>query len=214
MTNGQNSGPGGPGSDTTRSTQQQSNRQTGLGGKAEGAMSKITEAAQQAGEQVRQTAASLATEAGDNAKQMMNWQVGAGAEAAEQVARSVRIAADNLSSSSPMLAGLARLAADRVEQFADTVRDQTVEEMVHTASDFVRRRPALVFGAAAASGFVLFRLLKAAPAHGTPGRQFHYGHGEELPLQPRGNEWNETHRTARAPGQASSGDIGQRFHGV
>jgi hypothetical protein len=43
------------------------------------------------------------------------------------------------------------------------MREQSVEELVRTASDFTRRQPALVFGLASLAGFVLLRVLKSNP---------------------------------------------------
>lgn len=154
-------------------------------------MSKFTDAAQQVGQQAREAATSLASEAGANARTMMNRQVGVGAEVAAQVAHAVKMAADDLAATSPTLAGLVRLGADRVDQFSQTVRGQSVEEMYATASDFVRRRPALVFGTAAVAGFVLFRLLRVAPSGAAPGHS-HAGSNRASPGQPRDNQWSST----------------------
>jgi ElaB/YqjD/DUF883 family membrane-anchored ribosome-binding protein len=55
----------------------------------------------------------------------------------------------------------ARRAASAVSGLADTIKSKEVEELVEDARDFVRKRPAVAIGAAAALGFVLTRLLKA-----------------------------------------------------
>jgi hypothetical protein len=75
----------------------------------------------------------------------------------------VRCAADSLDSNAPQLAGLARGAAERVEQFSRDIRGQTVEDLVRTSSEFTRRQPALVFGLASLAGFLAFRVLKSSP---------------------------------------------------
>ena len=85
---------------------------------------------------------------------------------AGHVARSVHCAADNLDSNAPQLAGLARSAAERVEQFSRDIRGQTVEDLVRTASELTRRQPALVFGLASLAGFLAFRVLKSSPPAG------------------------------------------------
>jgi hypothetical protein len=79
-------------------------------------------------------------------------------------ASSVRLAADDLRSQSPLLSGAVRSFADKVETYADGMKDQTVEELVRTASDFTRRQPALVFGLAALAGFAILRTMKSAPS--------------------------------------------------
>jgi ElaB/YqjD/DUF883 family membrane-anchored ribosome-binding protein len=131
--------------------------------KAADAASKVADAAQQAGSQAKEAAASLASEAQERARGLLNMQVTAGADLASHVARSARSAADELDEEAPQLAGLVRGAADRVEEFSHDLREQTVEDLVRTASDFTRRQPALVFGLASLAGFLAFRVLKSTP---------------------------------------------------
>jgi hypothetical protein len=57
-----------------------------------------------------------------------------------------------------------RTAADRLDSFSDDIRDQSVDDLLRTASDFTRRQPAFVFGLASLTGFFLFRALKAKPS--------------------------------------------------
>jgi hypothetical protein len=134
--------------------------------KAGEAISKVTDAAQQAGSQAKDAAASLASDASQKAKGFLNMQVSSGSDLAGHVARSVRSAADSLDPNAPQLASLARGAAERVEQFSRDIRGQTVEDLVRTASDFTRRQPALVFGLASLAGFLAFRVLKSSPPDG------------------------------------------------
>ena len=64
--------------------------------KAGEAISKVTDAAQQAGSQAKDAAASLASDASQKAKGFLNMQVASGSDLAGHVARSVRSAADSL----------------------------------------------------------------------------------------------------------------------
>ena len=64
----------------------------------------------------------------------------------------------------PQLAQLARGAADRVDGISEQIRDYSAGELFQTASHFAARRPALLFGAAAAVGYLVFRVLSVAPA--------------------------------------------------
>jgi hypothetical protein len=134
--------------------------------KAGEAISKVTDAAQQAGSQAKDAAASLASDASQKAKGFLNMQVSSGSDLAGHVARSVHSAADSLDQNAPQLASLARGAAERVEQFSRDIRGQTVEDLVRTASEFTRRQPALVFGLASLAGFLAFRVLKSSPPDG------------------------------------------------
>jgi hypothetical protein len=129
------------------------------------AASKIADVAQQAGTHAKETAASLASDAQQKTKGLLNMQVTAGADLADHVAESAHCAADNLDQNAPQLADLVRGAAERVDQFAQGLRGQTVEDLVRSASDFTRRQPALVFGLASLAGFLAFRVLKSTPPH-------------------------------------------------
>jgi ElaB/YqjD/DUF883 family membrane-anchored ribosome-binding protein len=136
--------------------------------KAGEAVSKLTDAAQQAGSQAKQAASSLASEANQKAKGLLNQQVAAGADLVGHVADSAKSAADSLDRTAPQLAGLVRGAADRIEDFSRDIRGQSVEELIKAASDFTRRQPALVFGLASVAGFLLVRVLKSSPPNYSP----------------------------------------------
>ena len=64
-----------------------------------------------------------------------------------------------------------RDAAEKLEGFSSDLREQTVDDLVRTASEFTRRRPALVFGLASLAGFALFRVLKSNSSSGPDSRQ-------------------------------------------
>lgn len=167
MTDGQSSGPSSPGPGSISSDDQaNADQKIDLGAKTGDAVSKLAEAVQQVGSQAKETATSLASEAGDKAKGLLQHQVEAGADFVGDVARSARVAADSLDQNAPQLAGLVRGVAQQVQEFSETVRGQTVEELFVTTSDFVRRNPTLVFSAAAACGFMLLRVIRVGPSDG------------------------------------------------
>lgn len=225
MTNGRDAASRGLGKESKRPTNQSSSDvRRDMASQASDAASKVADAAQQAGGQAKEAAASLASEASQSAKSLINQQIGAGADVASHIAQSVRLAADHLGQKTPLLADMARGAADKVDEFSQSIRGQTVDEVFGTAADFVRRKPALVFSAAAACGFVLFRLLKAGTeertAYGSPHRQFG---NDGWPLQPRGDEWRRNQGAVAGgmspgnrarPGSTSVGRQGQtgQFH--
>ena len=161
MNSQQPSGMNTSASESPRSNQ--SGSEQGVRAKAGEAVSKLADVAQQAGSQAKQAASSVASDANQKAKGFLNQQVASGADLVGHVADSVRSAADNLDHSAPQLAGVVRGAAERVEEFSKDMREQSVEELVRTASDFTRRQPALVFGLASLAGFVLLRVLKSNP---------------------------------------------------
>jgi hypothetical protein len=131
--------------------------------KAGDVASKIADAARDAGGQAKQAASSLASDATQQVKGFLNMQVTAGADMVDHVVESARAAAESLDQNAPQLAGLVRNAAERAEEFSQDLRDQTVGDLIRTASDFTRKQPALVFGLASLAGFLAFRVLKSSP---------------------------------------------------
>jgi hypothetical protein len=157
---------------------------------------KVADTARQAGDQAKQAASSLASDATKQAKSFLNMQVTAGADVVDHIVDSARIAAENLEQETPQLAGLVRSVADRAEEFSQDLRGQTVEHLVRRASDFTRKQPALVFGLASLAGFLAFRVLKSRPA-------------EDSAEQYRGTE-----RFEQSAGQFRAGPYGGgQFHG-
>jgi len=142
-----------------------------IGGTASDAMSKVSDAAQQAAATAKQTAADATSSITTQVKELLDRQVGTGADMVGHFAHSAKRAAEDLDQNAPQLAGLVRLLADRVDGYADDLRDQSVDQLLRAATDFTRRQPALVFGAAALAGFFLFRAVKAAPPMSSPSIQ-------------------------------------------
>lgn len=55
----------------------------------------------------------------------------------------------------------ARSAADSIENFANTLQQKQVDDLLDDAREFVRKSPAVAIGVAAAIGFALARLVKS-----------------------------------------------------
>jgi ElaB/YqjD/DUF883 family membrane-anchored ribosome-binding protein len=140
---------------------------TDLNAQAKGALSKLGEAAQEAGSQVKETAASLAKEAGNKAKGFIDAQVHSGADFLESIGRSAKAAADSLDPDAPQLAGLLRGMATSVGGLSESIRGQSPDALLETAFDYVRQNPALVLSAAAVCGFALARLLQGGAWNGS-----------------------------------------------
>src|SRR6478672_5047014 len=126
--------------------------------------SRASDAARDAAEKAKRAAGDAASSVSDHVMGLLNDQIGVGAQSANHFAGSMRIAADDLERESPMLAGLVRGFAHNVDHYADRLEDQTVEQLVKSASDLTRKQPALVFGLAALAGFFAFRTFKSASA--------------------------------------------------
>jgi len=129
---------------------------------ASDAMSAFSDAAQQAMGEAKKSASSLASAASERAKDAVQERISGGADLLGHLAAAVRAAARDLDPNAPQLAGFAREAAGRIDDFSNEIRDKSVEELIETSSDFARRQPAVLFGAAAACGFLLFRMVKSA----------------------------------------------------
>jgi ElaB/YqjD/DUF883 family membrane-anchored ribosome-binding protein len=135
------------------------------------AVSKLTDAAHQAVGEAKRSTNALAAEANQQVKGVLNGQVNAAADLVSQVAQTARMAAKDLDGSVPQLASLVRGASERMEEFSRDIRDRSVDELVQATSEFARRKPAVVFGAAVALGFLAFRLFKVASPGSLDGRR-------------------------------------------
>jgi ElaB/YqjD/DUF883 family membrane-anchored ribosome-binding protein len=124
----------------------------------------LTGQARSMSDQAMETASSLASEAGQQLHGYMDQQIAAGADLAARVAGAIRAAADELDRSSPLLGGAIRSAGDRIETLSHDIRHKTVNEVVADTRNLFQRKPAMVFGMAAAVGFVAYRLLGATQA--------------------------------------------------
>ena len=127
---------------------------------ASDAFAKASDMARETGAKAKQAASDTAATVNEQVKEMLDKQIGNSWGFAGQIASSFKLAADDLDQKSPFAAGLVRNFADKVEGYAEEFQDQTVEQVVRSASDFTRRQPALVFGLAAVAGFFMFRTMK------------------------------------------------------
>jgi len=132
-------------------------------GAASDAFAKVSDVAREAGSKAKEAASETAFTVTEQVKELLDRQIGNGASVAGHFASSAKLAADDLDRNSPLLAGMVRSVASKVEGYADEFQDQTVDHLTRTASDFTRKQPALVFGLAALAGFFIFRTMKSAP---------------------------------------------------
>jgi ElaB/YqjD/DUF883 family membrane-anchored ribosome-binding protein len=61
----------------------------------------------------------------------------------------------------PKYGSYAHRAADAISGLSETLKTKQLDELIDDARDFVRKRPAVAIGAAAALGFALTRLFRA-----------------------------------------------------
>jgi ElaB/YqjD/DUF883 family membrane-anchored ribosome-binding protein len=152
---GQEAVTGGSGTDSSQRTSEPNIRAT-----AADTMSDLGDAAKQAAE----TLVSATTE---KLKDVANQQVAAGADLVGHVGKSVRVAGEHLQRNAPYLARFAFSASQTIEKSADQLRVQSIESLARNTAEFARERPEIVFGVAAVSGFLLFRLLNAGVSGAT-----------------------------------------------
>lgn len=124
----------------------------------------------QATDSVLQAASEGASSITHRVHGMLDEQVDRGAAMMSQVASSTRLAADDMSEALPHVAGLVGSMADRIDAFAEEVRDKTVDQVVGIAADFTRRQPLVTFGLAALAGFVVMRALGNSSVPTPPAR--------------------------------------------
>jgi len=148
----------------------------GLRGAVSEVASQVSERARAAGQEAKKTAADTASSVTDAVKKLADRQIGAGATMIGHCATSVRLAADDLERNSPTLGKLVRGFAQTLDTYGQGLQDQTSEQLVRSASDFTRRKPALVFGIAALAGFAAFRMYKSV-GFITP-RNLHFESGD------------------------------------
>jgi ElaB/YqjD/DUF883 family membrane-anchored ribosome-binding protein len=128
---------------------------------SESLRARTTDTISDLGDAAKQAADTLVSAATDKLKDIANQEVVAGADLVGHVGKSVRVAGEHLQTNAPYLARFAFSAAQTIEQSADQLRGQSIEALAQSTAEFARQHPEIVFGVAAISGFLLFRLLNA-----------------------------------------------------
>lgn len=103
-----------------------------------------------------------ATDAIDQAEKLAERPKQLSADQAEQMARAVHKAADQLQDQMPKAAEFVHMAASQLEKGADTLRNQGMGSLVAQFNDLGRREPLALLGAALATGFVASRFFKSS----------------------------------------------------
>ena len=149
-------------------------------------LAKTTDTISDLGGAAKQAADTLVSAATEKLKDIANQQVAAGADLVGHVGKSVRVAGEHLNPQAPYLARFAFSAAQTIEQSADQLRGESIESLARSTAEFARQRPEIVFGVAAVSGFLLFRLLNAGVS-GASGQSYRsgdiYRHREIQPVR-------------------------------
>jgi hypothetical protein len=127
------------------------------------AVSAASDVAYQVAGTAKQAASKAAARVTDQVKEVLDRQVDSGADVMGKLATSTKRVADDLEESAPLVAGMVRTFAQRMDGYAGDLRGQSVDQLLRAASDLTMRQPVLVFGLAALAGFLTCRTLKNAP---------------------------------------------------
>ena len=121
---------------------------------------KAADFGRRAAEGVKDAASEAASSMKSEVRRMLDQQVDQGAAYLGHAASSMRVAAGDLSGSAPPLAGVADMLADRLDDYANSMKGKTAEDLWVSVVDFTRRQPGLVFGLASLAGFLAYRTMK------------------------------------------------------
>lgn len=135
---------------------------TEYGAQAKQAASTVRDEAVGATADIKDEVSNIASAAREKAMSLVDQQKQAGAEQAAGLARAIHRSAEELQESSPALAQHVREAAAVVSELADTLRDQSLGELIGQAEGIARRQPVAFFGVAALAGFALSRFVKSS----------------------------------------------------
>ena len=113
-------------------------------------------------ESMRNKAGDFASKAGDKAREYATTGKDKATGALDEISSMVETVAKTIDEKVGAKYGdYARRAAGAVSGVADSLKSKDVDDLVKDARTFVREKPAVAIGVAAALGFVLMRLVKA-----------------------------------------------------
>ena len=134
------------------------------GKSSEGIVANARNLAGAAGERAKVAVTESASTVAEQARYLLDRQVGKGARIVGDVGSSVKRAAEELDRSAPQLGEFAHVLADRIDVYAKDLRASSTDDLLRSASRITREQPALVFGLTALAGFLVLRALKSAPS--------------------------------------------------
>jgi ElaB/YqjD/DUF883 family membrane-anchored ribosome-binding protein len=126
-----------------------------------GQMTDIADEAKQRAADLGDKAKGVALDAAGKLKEATEQQKNAGAEYASGFASAVRRAAGEFDGYIPEASGYIRMAADRMDEASDAIRQRNLSEMVSGVTEFARKQPTAFMGLTVLAGFALVRLFKS-----------------------------------------------------
>jgi hypothetical protein len=128
---------------------------------------RIKDAFSSTAEQAQQQAGAAAETVKSKARDFVEQQKSAGADQISGVAEAMGAAANELQGQMPLAAEYIDDVAGRLGAMASALRERSVDDMLANVADFARKRPALFFAGAVATGFALSRFAKSSANRGT-----------------------------------------------
>lgn len=126
-------------------------------------------------DRIRAEAASLRDQATGTARTAAETGKTKASDTIDGVAQFVHDSAATLGErTAPQVADYANRAADALDDFSQTLRTKSIDELIGDVRNFVKRSPAVAVGAAVAIGFALTRFAKASADRA--GRHRYNGH--------------------------------------
>lgn len=120
------------------------------------------EAKPSATERLREEAGKLGSQAAERARAYAGEGKERATSALDEVAKMMAGAAEDVDAKlGPEYGRYARSAAEGISGFAESLRGKEVDDLIASATDFVRKSPVIAVGAAAAVGFAIARLIKS-----------------------------------------------------
>jgi len=119
-------------------------------------------AASQAGHTIREKAGGIREQATEKLRSFADEGKGQVAATLDGLVQAAREIADKLQDGSfGPIGGYATTAADTLQDWTDSIKNRSVEDLFDDGREFVRKSPAVAVGVAVTAGFVLSRVLKA-----------------------------------------------------
>jgi hypothetical protein len=124
--------------------------------------SDVSETARTAGQAIGDQAMAFVTDVGHELGKKADDQKFRGVEAIRALAGAVDTAAQQFEQQSPQVARYARDAAERARSLSRTIEERSFSELLRSATDVARSKPAIFFAGAVLAGFAFSRLLKSS----------------------------------------------------
>jgi len=111
---------------------------------------------------VKETASHLTDSAKDTASSKVSGQKDRAVDGINQLTSAITQVGDQMRDQNPTIASFADSAAERLNQFSQTLDTRDVDELLDEVQQFARRQPALFLGGAFALGLLGARFLKSS----------------------------------------------------